>query len=235
MNIFDQYIQKLEYYPSQLDLDKNIFRFYKQQEHATQFLAIYENTYVEPKLFNHEDLIQFLQSEPFNYRKIPIQILQQKAEFELNVLNVFKIYVMIQDHLKQKVVFSDRILSTYQHLDEFFSELKKQPLAMDSRVNKRELFFDKQIAQVHKENNIVPIVIMLCCSLIALYLTLFTSSTLSLVVQAILYGVSFLIAKMMIPQSTDSGLDKNSEIQNSYLIKLDAFFENEMLKQKNSP
>lgn len=235
-NIFDQYVDKLEYYPSQLDLHRHIFKYYTQQERAPQFLSIYDQVWLAPNIFTHDHLMQFLQAEPFQRIKIPAQISQLDGEFKLNILSAFKIYSMIQNNLKRKVEFTPDVMTAYQRLDTLFTELKEQPSSEDLRENKRQVDTAEPIERVAEKSGMAWVIILMICLVISVCLTLFTSGKMTLFFQAVCSGLIFAVAKILLNKSQQPIYNDRDSVQNQYLRQLDYFYEKMLLKQnKQNP
>ena len=236
MNAFDQYIQKLEYYPSQLDIDENIFRYFMQLERVPQFFSIYDKVYVVPALFTHSDLIQMLQAEPFKRRKIPEYILESPENYKLNILSVFKVYTILQGFINKKVELSQQVLVAYSRLESYFKDLLKAPEKQDLRANKRKPSDQEGVEPVirTKSNSGLLIFLWIIFAISAL-LMIFVSGILRLIFQGIVFILAIILSKTMLTGSAEPDFEDSQVIQDVYLQNLDYFFENAMLKQKNSP
>ena len=235
MNKFDQYIQKLEYYPSQLNLDKNIFRYFVQLERAPQFFSVYDDVYIEPALFTHADLIEMLQAEPFKFRKIPSYISNPIENYTLNILSAFKIYTMLQGFIHKKVELSPHVLTAYTRLDYFFKDLLKSPEKKNLSVNKRKPSNQEGIEPVIKtESNSGLLWLCIICILLSIFMVLFTDGIIKIIFQGFCFGLVMILSKTMMTGSAEPDFNDSRSIQDLYLQNLDYFFEKELLKQKNS-
>ena len=73
---------------------------------------------------------------------------------------------------------------------------------------------------------------MLACSLGAIGLIIFTSGTGSLILQACLFGLSFLLSRGLIQQSDEQKTVKSNSKTNIFSIQLEKFFEQKMVESK---
>lgn len=118
--ITNQLFEDVEYYPTQIDLNPNLFRFYKQLQLNPENYDSFKACYIDETIVNRDALSAFATSSIFKFRKFPQDILNQPDESRLNILNAFKLYLMLQENLKRDVVFSESLLKTYAKLDTYF-------------------------------------------------------------------------------------------------------------------
>lgn len=232
----NQLFSGIEYYPTQIDLNRNLYNFYKQLQLHSQDYEKYQNILIDQSIVNRQILADFASSPIFKFRKFPQEILNQQEDVKLNVLNAFKLYLILQENIKRKVIFSDELLASYQKLDNYFSELKEKPeidLEVVEATHENEAQSGEKVA-THK-GQIFLVVLMLSCTLGALGLTLFTSGTGSLILQACLYGLSFLLSRGLVkPDQIKDVTDTRKA--NVFAIKLHHFFEQFMPEvQKINP
>lgn len=157
-------------------------------------------------------------SKVFQYSKFPQGILIAQSEFKLNILNAFKLYVLLQEHISKKVNFNFELVSAYERLDLFFKALNTPPNDEDLRVNQRELERNPESQQGHKKPSILPVVLLLLSIIVAILLMIFTSGIASLIFQACLYGFSFLMAKSMMFENQHSDDQENNLQSNVYAM-----------------
>lgn len=229
------YFDEIEYYPLQMDLDKNIYLYYQQLENHPQFFSIYKEVYLDDDLISKEVLNAFATSSIFESQKFPDEILKDHMNFRFNILNAFKLYVMLQESIKLKKELDIVLMECYQKLDHFFNALKSAPQELDLRTNKREIVPETVIKNTDFQG-LTPTVLMLVAILIALYLMVFSSGLFSLICQAFLYGFIFLMAKSLRGESSNHRQAKDDHVSVLYTMHLDYFFEKYGLKHsKENP
>lgn len=231
LKTIDQLFDQIEYFPMQIDLNQHLFRYYKQLEIHANLFSVYQIDDVDGSLVGLETMKGLASSKLFQDHKFPQGILNSQAEFKFNILNAFKLYVMLQEAIKQKVNFNFDVISAYERLDQFFKPLTTAPDEDDLRVNKRALERSPELQHTHKTPSMLPSILLLLCMIGAILLMIFTSGITSLFFQACLYGFSFLIARSMISENKDLYAEESTEKNNIYAVQLDYFFEKNHNKQ----
>lgn len=225
LKTIDQLFDQIEYFPMQIDLNKHLFRYYKQLEIHANLFSIYQSDDVDESLLGLETMQGLANSKLFQYDQFPQGILNSETEFKFNILNAFKLYVMLQQAIKQKVNFNFDVVSAYERLDRFFKPLTTAPDEDDLRVNKRALERSPELQHTHKTPSVLPSILLLLCMIAAILLMIFSSGMMSLIFQACLYGCSFLIARSMLSADQDLSSEEDVEQNNIYAVQLDYFFE----------
>lgn len=98
----DQLFDAIEYYPMQIDLNKHLFRYYKQLEDYPDFYSNYQYDYIDGQLITFETIKKLAVLDIFQDRKLSQDLLNVQDEFKFNVLNAFKLYVLLQENMKKK-------------------------------------------------------------------------------------------------------------------------------------
>lgn len=219
MNRYERFIDAIEFYPNQLDLNKNVLRYYNETQLNADFFSIYQDLYIDSQVFSKSDFMQCVQNilctQLLDQQKAMAMKLSECSEkFQMNILLSFKIYLMLQEYRKINRAFkTEQDEQIYVHLDHFFETLKIEPSPIDTRQNKREI--------VLPQTNAAPIIFICIASLSALGLMFFTSGILSSIIQACLYGGVFISARA----ASSGGKKREGTSMNHYLIQMDCFLE----------
>ena len=105
MNRYERFIDAIEFYPNQLDLNKNVLRYYNETQLNADFFSIYQDLYIDSQVFSKSDFMQCVQNilctQLLDQQKAMAMKLSECSEkFQMNILLSFKIYLMLQEYRK---------------------------------------------------------------------------------------------------------------------------------------
>ena len=102
---YERFIDAIEFYPNQLDLNKNVLRHYNETQLNADFFSIYQDLYIDSQVFSKLDFIQCVQNILYTQlldqqKAMAMKLSECSEKFQMNILLSFKIYLMLQEYSK---------------------------------------------------------------------------------------------------------------------------------------